>query len=351
MSPYVVALLAGVSLLLPGQVSEQPRPITPELRSRANLLSADEAANIEAQLKVYPDDLDSRVRLIGYYRRVDGGTREARAAAAQHLLWIIEHRPRAPIIGRPDAYLMPFVDEAAFSQARRLWNQHIERHPDDLALLRNAAGFFQLSDPPLAEEIIRKAAAIDPSNPEWPFQLGQLYGHRVLDLEGGADKAMAQKALAAFEEALAMPNGVFRSLVLKQAAKAAVAAGEFGKAKLFAVELMELRVSSPFFADVGGATHHGNLILGHVALHEGDVDAAERFLLLAGQTAGSPALMSFGPNMLLAKRLLEKGSSKIVLEYLESCRKFWKLDGGKLDQWTADIKGGRVPDFGANLRY
>ena len=55
--------------------------------------------------------------------------------------------------------------------------------------------------------------------------------------------------------------------------------------------------------------------------------------------------------MTLAKELLEKGEREVVLTYLQSCAKFWKMGGDQLRSWTATIKGGGIPDFGANLLY
>jgi hypothetical protein len=60
---------------------------------------------------------------------------------------------------------------------------------------------------------------------------------------------------------------------------------------------------------------------------------------------------TFGPNMSLAKDILEKGETDVVLQYFELCRKFWEMEGGKLDQWSREVKAGSVPDFGANLVY
>jgi hypothetical protein len=57
----------------------------------------------------------------------------------------------------------------------------------------------------------------------------------------------------------------------------------------------------------GNTIHHANLVLGRVKLFEGDVEAAKKYLELAGKTPGSAQLNSFGPNMNLAKELLEKG--------------------------------------------
>ncbi len=60
---------------------------------------------------------------------------------------------------------------------------------------------------------------------------------------------------------------------------------------------------------------------------------------------------SFGPNMTLAQDLLEKGERDTVLEYFMRCRRFWKMDHGKLDEWMQEVMGGGKPDFGANLLY
>jgi hypothetical protein len=55
--------------------------------------------------------------------------------------------------------------------------------------------------------------------------------------------------------------------------------------------------------------------------------------------------------MSLAKDLIEAGERDVVLEYFTLCRSFWKMGQKKLDDWTAMIKGGGMPDFGANLLY
>ena len=65
---------------------------------------------------------------------------------------------------------------------------------------------------------------------------------------------------------------------------------------------------------------------------------------------------SFGPNMTLAKELIEKGEKDAVLQYLDLCAKFWKSgkespDGGELEKWKAQVRKGELPNFGANLWY
>jgi hypothetical protein len=79
---------------------------------------------------------------------------------------------------------------------------------------------------------------------------------------------------------------------------------------------------------------------------------AKADLLDAGRVSGGWTLTSFGPNMSLAKELLEKGERDAVLQYLDLCRKFWSYGAKKsLDPWSEQIRNGQIPDFGANLTY
>jgi hypothetical protein len=101
----------------------------------------------------------------------------------------------------------------------------------------------------------------------------------------------------------------------------------------------------------GNAVHKGNLTLGRIAASEGRLADAVTFLRAAGETPGSPTLNSFGPNMSLARDLLERGERDAVLAYFEACRVFWKMGGSRLDAWTKEVQAGTIPNFGANLRY
>lgn len=100
------------------------------------------------------------------------------------------------------------------------------------------------------------------------------------------------------------------------------------------------------------AFHHGHLILGRIALFYGDFEKAEKYLNLASKVKSTPVLKSFGPNMTLAKELLEKNRKEAVLNYLEACALFWTDGKEKLETWKKVINTeGGIPDFGANLSY
>jgi RNA polymerase sigma factor (sigma-70 family) len=138
---------------------------------------------------------------------------------------------------------------------------------------------------------------------------------------------------------------------LDAAAKESFVAGEIVEARNYARELMTLLPRYKGDWNYGNAIQDANLVLGRIAVREGKIEAAKRYLIAAGKSPGSPQMDSFGPNLTLAKDLLEKGERDTVLEYFTLCRKFWKMDYGKLDEWMHEVMDGKNPDFGANLLY
>jgi hypothetical protein len=143
-----------------------------------------------------------------------------------------------------------------------------------------------------------------------------------------------------------VPGGYRRTLALPRLAKAALEADALEKAAAYANEALSAGGSN-----YGDAIFYSNLVLGEIALRQGDVGEAKRRLILSGRTPGSPSLSSFGPNMTLARDLLQRGESESVLEYFTLCRAFWKMGSKTLDTWSATVRKGETPNFGANLLY
>jgi hypothetical protein len=134
------------------------------------------------------------------------------------------------------------------------------------------------------------------------------------------------------------------------AARAALGLGRFEVAGRHAAKALEALQYSQRDWNYGNVVHRAHLVLGHVALSQGDTQRAVRELALAGQTPGSPQLRTFGPNMSLALALVLRGQKQAVVDYLSMCGKFWE-NQDRLAEWTCDIESGRVPNFGSNLRY
>ena len=170
--------------------------------------------------------------------------------------------------------------------------------------------------------------------------------------------AGAQKAATPQEEILSnleksLPSDPkARFFKLSEVAAAAFDAGDYDQAETYANELLSDANLYRTNWNYGNAIFHGNMIVGRVALkRDNNLSQAESYLLAAGKTPGSPQLISFGPNMSLANDLLIAGERDTVLDFIDECSKFWKMDGGKLSEWKNTIKSGGTPNFAPNLGY
>lgn len=142
-----------------------------------------------------------------------------------------------------------------------------------------------------------------------------------------------------------------RWLSLGDLAVFSIDVGKLNEAEKYATELLKLAPNYKKDWNYGNAIHKGHIALGRIELRKNNLSGATEHLIEAGKTPGSPQLDSFGPNMILAKELLEKGEHENVLKYLDLCEKFWEMHGAELKQWKAVIKAGGIPNFGANLLY
>jgi len=146
-------------------------------------------------------------------------------------------------------------------------------------------------------------------------------------------------------------NEMERFYALNRAAKNAMKAGKTNEAKELAEELLRIAIEKKNDWNYGNAIQDSNHVLGRIALLKGDVAEAKSRLLASSESKGSPQMNSFGPNMQLAKELLEKGEKEVVLEYFTRCRGFWAMGADKLTSWTEQVKKDQTPKFGANLDY
>lgn len=103
----------------------------------------------------------------------------------------------------------------------------------------------------------------------------------------------------------------------------------------------------------GNAIHQSYTYLGLLSIDQNKISRAKEYLIKAGSTPGSPQLNNFGPNMLLAEKLLRLNQVDVVLEYIDICKSFWCFFFRitKTIKWKWLIKNGKVPNFGASLSY
>jgi len=142
---------------------------------------------------------------------------------------------------------------------------------------------------------------------------------------------------------------VDRFRILVEAAKASFKFKKYDKARKYAEELLTLDQKYKDEIIRGNAIYDAHTILGRLALLDGKPEQAIHHLFEAVKTPGDPGLSSFGPDMSLAKDLLEKGYKEPVIEFLIGCKRFWTHEDGKIDKWVKEIREGKIPDFGLNL--
>jgi beta-lactamase regulating signal transducer with metallopeptidase domain/tetratricopeptide (TPR) repeat protein len=317
--------------------------LPPEMQG--NSLTEDQVGGLEAQLARNPEKVKVREELLGFYLTHRAGSFQA--VRQQHVLWMIEHRPDSTI--QPPFVSMHRVqDGAVYDQAKALWLKQVQDHPKNTAILGNAAAFLLIEDRPGAETLLKEAQAIEPGNARWSEALAQLY---ALNAHTG-DTASASNAVEQLEKIHnANPRGDYTHL--GDLAMMSLAAGDLEKARSYASDILKGASANTANSYYVLNIHHANMVLGRIAVREGKLDDAKKYLLDAGKIPGYPSLNTFGPNMALAKDLLEKGDQATVLAYFQECGVFWTMSGGpdKLKQWSAEVSDGKIPNFGANLIY
>jgi tetratricopeptide (TPR) repeat protein len=326
--------------------------------ARGTQLSKQDADKLERDLKSDPASFSDRIELLAFYSfkiYKNGLTPEELANRREHTLWVIEHQPMSDLAGSFEAaFDGDDRDREGVQQGKNLWLKQVQERPKNARLLYNAGRYFSWVDEwQQSEDLLERAYAIAPENHDIAFELAGLYW-RDARRSSSAEQVsnMSAKSLRVFEQALKdahTPRERFNDL--PGATQAAFEAGEYERAGAYSKEALSLAAQPNFIANNADAIHYGNTVLGRMALKRGDVAAASAYLLKAAAIKDSPHLQTFGPNMMLAKELLEKGERNSVLEYFDSCGKFWTGDNGKLSQWRTAVQSGGVPDFGANLRY
>lgn len=171
-------------------------------------------------------------------------------------------------------------------------------------------------------------------------------------------RALARENLVRLERLYKAPrdqseqSGAATELVeLYTLATVAYMGGEREKSIVYADKLLAMSDGHERDGEYGIAFHKGHILLGHIALDKGDVKGAADHLMTAAAIHGGTTIDAFGPDMSLAKALLVKGRKAVVVNYLEACRKFWPGGKDKLTQWSAVIRDGGMPDFGANSDF
>ncbi len=299
-------------------------------------LASEEADELEVAVDSNPNDLASRIKLLGYYARRQYSDKAAAQQRIKHIIWIVDNLPECPTAGDLAALVVEGPKSSGnYEEVKSHWLKQIDQ--DRPVVLGNAAHFFIHSDIETSESLLLRAQALDPENPHWSERLSHLYHLWKKPVE----------RLRSISESLALETREHKVFYkMSDLASAQFAAGEIIAAEETCGKLLMIAENYKDDWNYGNAVHIANIVLGRVCLNRGDVSAACDYLLRAGDTPGSPQLNSFGPKFGLARDLLlEHDEREVVIQYLKRCSQFWKMGKRQLKEWIEKLKNGETPDL------
>lgn len=155
-----------------------------ELVKTAQRMTPDQGAALEAAWRANPADLAALERLLIYYgpefSGKEGPTDQQKIVARRPLiLWLVEQHPEDELARSWMARIFPsrrdpLADPIGYERVKAIWLRHASRPDATVPILSNAAYFFEANDKPLAEQMLLRAQALEPSRP-WSQRIGRLY--------------------------------------------------------------------------------------------------------------------------------------------------------------------------------
>ncbi len=314
----------------------------------AGELSAGQVRTLQLHVRKNPQDSAARQTLTSWYWRqtLAGYHPHLERLRQIQIFWLIANRPQSAILSVPPGQILETEDPVAYASAKKLWEAAARAHPNDVLILAAAASSLGRVDTALADRWLARAERLEPRQVVWNDARAALWKKAALRRP---DKA--RLALRELQSAQDVDSSAFSRFNRLQAlAMDAYLSRQTSLAENYARAMLRQAAASWRKSwDYANAVNRGHEVLGLCALRRGDKARAGRELLLAGRCGSSPQLASFGPNMLLAQALLKAGNRGPVMDYLNECRGFWH--SAVTGRWLAQIRAGRVPEFGSNLVY
>lgn len=309
---------------------------------------------LEERLARTASDLEARLLLLGYYGRGGGEAGPSGEPYDTLIMGLFEQHPRSVLAGELGS------SDASFERRASFWRKLVAANPRDAKIAGNAgayfAGGFVVDDERKSEgtRLLERAAALDPSDPRWPWLLGI---GRWVDAIGGdgpfeESKAAARQALSLMERSLELarpspPRWLVPRILgaYERLTEMAWIAGEWSRMRAYASFALDVARSWGVDWERADVVNTVETLLGYGDLASGRLDEAERHLVTSARIPTSPVLESYGPDLGLAAELVARGRTQRVLEYLELCKGFWDPGPGVIDGWELTIRSGGTPDF------
>jgi hypothetical protein len=300
-------------------------------------------------LRKDPSDLGALHVLLHFYCTAQYRSESYRTSRNTLILQLIECMPDVPQSAAIPMKLDPHEDGDVFDQAKALWLNQVDTHPEDVRILGNASIFFQAVDDVMAGKLLRKCKELEPGNSRWSLQLGQLYSHQGDPEQPESHVDWGLMSLVELETAWKSgSDSDHRFCALMQLPRVALQANEIEKACRYAEELLSAASNLQHLGMQIMGDREANTILGWHALRNDNFDEAKARLFSARTPVG-PYLTScfcfMDPLLKLVGWMLYRDQRQAVLEYLRREQALVPEFRGRLMKWASDIEQGVTPDF------
>ncbi len=162
-----------------------------------------DAQQLEGDLRVSPEDLSLRQRLMETYK-AQNDTR----SLAPHIFWTIEHHAESGLAGSVLMQLPAGTEE--YDRAKQLWQDQVSRNASG-PVLRNAAAFFD-ADPVYALDLLKQAHPLAPEDRDLSLALARAYGRALTPEQNESVQRLLKDELAASDDPV-LVGGVARILL------------------------------------------------------------------------------------------------------------------------------------------
>lgn len=173
------------------------------------LLEATDVAKLEQQLAANPEDFPARLKLMAYHQRGDRIAHpEDQAKRIEHVLWLILNHPESELLHSPVSRFGPGeLPPATYRRMVELWDTAVEAHPQDAAVQRNAAAFFEESDPNRYLRYAEATVAADPNDARAIRGLAHQYAMALL--KNGPSASHAETTLESSKNVWILGNTAY----------------------------------------------------------------------------------------------------------------------------------------------
>jgi hypothetical protein len=323
---------------------------------------------LELVISSDPHNIPARVRLIKYYSSFRFRY-NYELARIRHVTWMIEHQPHVQLGEHATISANAWPEQ--FAACRLLWEQAVERSPQEPLILWNALMFFVTEDSIAAEVLARRGSELEPSESRWHESLATILHARLyeataplptdptqednrVDVREGmqaeqAEQLLARQAADEYRRAIHLsPHSPHRHRMMAGLGRCALRARLFERA----AHMGELIIAEMNEGNEGGhegarasLLHYSDIMIGCYAVARGDLQMACSMLSSAiDRRPVFAAGLLFGPELTLAELLLLHGKRDQVIAFLLQCKKSWPYPR-HIDSWCREILAGKTPRF------